>query len=466
MSLEDDFAATLVPRSYSPQEPTERQRTFLESTAREALYGGAAGGGKSSALLMAALEHVHVPGYAALILRRTFADLSLPGAIMDRSHDWLRGTDARWNGLEKRWTFPSGATLTFGYLDTDKDRFRYQGAELQCICFDELTQFPEAWYRYLLSRLRRLEGSPIPLRVRSATNPGGIGHEWVRRRFVESDDAERAFMPAQLADNPHVDQVAYRAQLELLDSHTKRQLLHGEWVNDPSGLVYPFDEARNVAAAAPENLSTHILGLDFGVSDATAFTVLGWAEHDPVVWVVESYGRSGMSPSDAAEEVAALSARYTFERIIGDVGGLGKAFAQEMTTRHLIPIEAAEKHNKRGYQALFVGDLDRGRIRVVKGTCSELLTEWRELPWTEDRTKESDGFDNHRADATLYGWRAARAYQEQAQPKKPEPGTKEAAEAEFQERRERAEREREEREERGFWQGAGTANDEWWRKWQ
>jgi hypothetical protein len=423
------------------------------------LYGGAAGGGKSSALLMAALQHVHVPGYAALILRRTHRDLALPGAIMDRSHDWLGGTDAQWNGLEKRWTFPSGATLTFGYLDTDRDRYRYQGAEVQFVAFDEATQFPEAWYRYLLSRLRRADGVQVPLRARLATNPGGIGHEWVRRRFVESDDPERIFIPARLEDNPHLDQVAYRAQLELLDAHTRRQLLLGEWVNDPGGLVYPFDEARTLADEAPQ-LDEYVLGIDFGVIDATAFTVLGWARHDPTIWIVESYGRSGMSPTDAADEVRALAARYKFSRMVGDVGGLGKAFAEEMRSRHQLPIEAADKHNKRGYQSLMVGDLDRGRIRVLRATCRQLVDEWRELPWTQDRTKEADGFANHCADSALYGWRAAHAYLEQAKPAKALPGTKEAERESFEERRRKATEEREQQ----FWQRASGGGGDWWRR--
>src|SRR5882724_12911124 len=146
-------AAGPQPSFFSPHKPSPKQAEFLELDCLEALYGGAAGGGKSSALLMAALQYVHVPGYAALLLRRTFADLSLPGAIMDRAHDWLQGTGAVWHGQDKRWTFPSGATLTFGYCETARDVYRYQGMEVQFVGVDELTQWPEQSYRYLLSRL-------------------------------------------------------------------------------------------------------------------------------------------------------------------------------------------------------------------------------------------------------------------------------------------------------------------------
>jgi len=224
---------------WSPHAPTERQREFLRLDCREALYGGAAGGGKTDALLMAALQHVGTPGYAALILRRTYQDLALPGAIMDRAAEWLRGSGARWNETDHRWTFPSGATLTFGYLQTEKDKYRYQSAEFQTVCYDELTQFRESQYRYLFSRLRRLEGSQIPLRMRAASNPGGVGHDWVKARFVEDHaDSDRIFVPAKLADNPFLDCGQYLESLDQLDAVTRAQLLEGNWDVLPEGSTF------------------------------------------------------------------------------------------------------------------------------------------------------------------------------------------------------------------------------------
>jgi hypothetical protein len=398
-------------RGYCPHTPHPKQAEFLALPTREALYGGAAGGGKSDALLMAALEHVHVPGYSALLLRRTYADLALPGAIMDRAHAWLAGTDATWNGTDKRWTFPSGATLSFGYLDTDRDRFRYASAEFQFIGFDELTQFPEQWYRFLFSRLRRLKGALVPLRMRAATNPGGIGHEWVRRRFVSALDPERPFVAARLEDNPSLDAGEYRASLANLDAATRAQLEEGVWIRDAAGLVYHYDDARNAITEAPD-CTRKLLGLDFGVRDATAFVILGWREHDPTVYVLKSWKREGMIPSEAAEEVRRLEGEHRFVRIVGDVGGLGKAFAEEARRRFHVPIEPAEKQNKLGYISLLNGDLERGRIKVVRDACQPLTSEWSELPWQDTRDKEADGFDNHCADAMLYAWRAAYAFWE------------------------------------------------------
>ena len=393
---------------YIPQAPTDRQAAFLARHEKEVFYGGAAGGGKSSALLMAALQYVHVPNYSALIIRRTLRDLDLPDSIMSRAKQWLAGTDAQWNNIRHIVTFPkSGATLTFGYLDSAADQYGYQGAAFQGIFFDEVTQFPEQWYRYLFSRLRKLAGAKVPLRVWCAGNPGGIGHEWVKRRFVDYVGDARAFVPATLADNPHLDE-SYRESLAVLDETTRRQLEDGIWIRDAAGLVYPFDDA-DIIDAAPA-CQYHLLAMDYGYTDATSFTVYGWRDNDPNVYVLQSYKSQGTTPSRAAEEAHALNQRYKFVQMVGDTGGLGKGYAEEARSRFSLPIEAAEKTNKRGYISLFVGEMQRHRVKVVRGACDELLKEWAELPWSADRQKECDGFDNHCADGALYGWRATQAH--------------------------------------------------------
>lgn len=232
--------------------PTPPQGAFLLLDCQEALYGGATGGGKSDALLVAALQFADVPGYAALILRRTYPDLALPGAIMDRAKEWLAphlGAGAvRWTDKDKTFFFPSGASLTFGYLATERDKLRYQGAEFQFIGVDEATQFPEGSVRYLFSRLRKPQGMPVPLRFRLATNPGGPGHEWVKLRYnlgLDPDTgrrgvppAGRVFIPALLTDNPHLDIPAYLASLEALDPITRAQLVAGDWGARPAGEMF------------------------------------------------------------------------------------------------------------------------------------------------------------------------------------------------------------------------------------
>ncbi len=216
---------------FIPHVPTPKQLAFLLlDQYEEAFYGGAAGGGKSDALLMGALQYADVPGYAALVLRRTFKALTLPEALLDRARMWLGGTGAKWNSDSNTWIFPSGAKVVFGYLENDRDVEQYQSAAFQYIGFDELTQFSEYQYRYMHSRTRRLEGSDIPIRMRGASNPGSIGHDWVKIRFiVEGIEKGRPFIPAKLDDNPHLDQAAYIKSLNNLDPVTRDQLLRGDW---------------------------------------------------------------------------------------------------------------------------------------------------------------------------------------------------------------------------------------------
>jgi len=208
---------------------TEKQALFLSIPEEEAFYGGAAGGGKSDALLMGALQYVDVPRYAAILFRRTFSDLKLPEALMDRAQEWLSGTDAHWNDRDHIWTFPSSAKLAFGNMESEKDKYRYQSSAYQYIGFDELPQFTETQYTYLSSRLRRLEDTTIPLRLRCAGNPDGIGLEWVYRRFVKPGHPQRPFVPAKLEDNRNLDRVSYVRSLNRLDPITRARLLEGNW---------------------------------------------------------------------------------------------------------------------------------------------------------------------------------------------------------------------------------------------
>ncbi len=237
---------------YVPSQPHPKQQAFLWLPHREALFGGAAGGGKSEALLMAALQYVDVPGYAAILFRRTYTDLALPRALMDRAQQWLHGTDAGWDERDKTWRFPNGASLTFGYLDHEQAKFRYQSAEFQFVGFDELTQFSESQYLFLFSRLRRREGQTIPLRMRAASNPGGMGHEWVKARFIDGRSPDRVFIPARLEDNPSIDQAEYEESLAKLDLVTRRQFRFGDWDIRPSGNVFKAHWFEIIPAAPAE----------------------------------------------------------------------------------------------------------------------------------------------------------------------------------------------------------------------
>lgn len=280
-------------KPYSPHQPSAKQAAFLKLDVEEALFGGSAGGGKSDALISAALQHVDVPGYSAALFRRTKEDLNRPGSILDRARTWFGGTAAKWDDKVHGFRFPSysatpGATIHFGYAQTKAEIVdRYQGTEFHYIGVDELTQWQEDAYSYLFSRLRRIVGFPVPTRMRAGSNPGGRGGEWVRTRFVENarhvgtgltvrdwlkmrardeqlpdppyfesppshEAVELAlemkrqpqgsyFVPAFKEDNPGLNLAEYRANLLRLTSQDRQQLEKGDWWASMGGKFFQRD---------------------------------------------------------------------------------------------------------------------------------------------------------------------------------------------------------------------------------
>lgn len=248
----------LAPRSlkYSPHTPTPKQQVFMNLTAREAFFGGAAGGGKSDALLMDALQYVDIKGYAAIIFRKSFTDLIKPGALIDRSKEWLMPFvatgEVKWREKERKFEFLDKygrhtdvrSVLQFGYLENENDKYNYQGGEYQYAGFDELVHMTESNYRYIFSRLRRLKGVNLPIKVRGASNPPdddqGI---WVYNRFVNPETKKKnvLFLPANMDDNPHLDAEEYNEMLKELDPVTRARLKDGNWTVIRKGNMFKRD---------------------------------------------------------------------------------------------------------------------------------------------------------------------------------------------------------------------------------
>lgn len=437
---------------YCPHTPHPRQREFLELDCLEALYGGAAGGGKSDALLMAALQYVHVPGYSALLLRRTFPELRGDDGLIERAAEWLSPTDARWSASELCWTFPSGASLRFGHMQHEADKTRYQGHALQFVGYDETTHFLESQWTYLLTRIRRpAEGplSKVPLRLRGGTNPGGIGHEWVRKRFgittqgaQAAEDATnretgelRRFVPAKLPDNPSLDIESYRRSFTAVDEVTRDQLERGLWVRDGQGLVYRFAPERNLVPLevwleAERRPGWHyVLAIDLGASQAkpsTAFVLLAWSDFDHRVFVIRSWAEAGLIPSDDADRIAAVRAERDLEWVVVDEGALGIGYAGEFRARFGEGlIKAAKKTDKLGHRRLMNGALERAHLLIVDGQNDELVEELQTLPWNEEGTDNQKGFANHLSDGLLYGWRSSMGFAAEPPANEPAPGTPE-----------------------------------------
>ena len=233
---------------------TKKQKRFIDAPESEVLFGGAAGGGKSYGQIVDALLFaLKYPTSKQLILRRTFAELD---KSIIRSSLALYPRDIyTFNSSSHTGKFKNGSVIDFGYCATENDVYQYQSAEYDVIRFDELTHFTEAQYVYLISRVRG--ANSFPKQIKSSTNPGGIGHAWVKRRFVDpspaaksfvgDDGMTRIFIPSLLDDNSFLmrGDPEYKRRLLALPDREKRALLYGDW-NIFEGQYFGEFSSKNV----------------------------------------------------------------------------------------------------------------------------------------------------------------------------------------------------------------------------
>ena len=214
------------------------QEEFLQRTEFEVLFGGAAGPGKTDCLIAAMTRDIEHPRYHGLIVRRTFPQLQ---EIIDRCHLRYPGLGGVYKATDKRWIFPSGAKIDLGHMQHEDDKYNYHGAEFQKIALDESTRFSGTQYLYLFSRVRTTDPE-INCQILSATNPGGIGHQFVRDRFRPGErdlktyydpktGLSRVFVPATIEDNPTLfeNDPEYLARLDSLPELERLRQRHGIW---------------------------------------------------------------------------------------------------------------------------------------------------------------------------------------------------------------------------------------------
>ena len=329
--------------------PQPRQAEFMRRGEYEALYGGAAGGGKSDALVIEALRQVHIPCYRGLILRKTYPELR---ELLEKSERYYPAAfpGARYNASDHVWRFPSGAKIIFGSMQHTADRQKYQGQAFDYIAFDELTHFRQEEYLYLFSR-NRPNGPGTQVYIRSTANPGGVGHGWVKERFITAappmtpipetiswrDPAgavheavqKRIFVPSSVFDNPALlrNDPQYIQRLASMPEAERRALLYGDW-DSFTGQV--FTEWRNDPAHYADHLYTHVIepfaipadwavwcSMDWGY--ARPFSV-GWyaVDHDRRMYRVrEYYGCTG-TPNEGVKLEPAAVARKIRQIEAGD----------------------------------------------------------------------------------------------------------------------------------------------------
>ena len=256
--------------------PNEGPQTeFLAADEKDVLYGGAAGGGKSYAMIVDPLRYAHRPAHRALILRRSMPELR---EMIDKSRELYPQAfpGAKFREVEKLWNFPSGAKVEFGFLERDADVYRYQGQAYSWIGFDEITHLPtEFSWNYLASRLRTTD-SEIKTYLRCTANPGGVGSHWVKKRYIEpneanqsflgSDGLTRKFIPAKLVDNPYLAKDGiYEQMLKSLPPLQRKQLLEGNWDVAEGAAFVEFDPEVHVIAPFELPIAwERVKGIDYG----------------------------------------------------------------------------------------------------------------------------------------------------------------------------------------------------------
>lgn len=244
--------------------PTKKQEAFLSlpTSIREAMYGGGAGSAKTDVLLLYGICHGwhNNPTFKQVFMRRTFPELR--NEVIPRSRQIYRKFGATLNKGDMAWTFPrpdqfgsgyanAGAMIFLGQCESEEDVHKYDSMEINLFSPDELTSITEYIYLYIGFTRVRTSDKTLPAIIRTAGMPGGIGHTWVRKRFVDVASSGtvvrgrgnnlRIYIHATLLDNPHIDD-DYKKSLEALPEAEKRAKLYGDW-NAYSGQV--FDEFRD-----------------------------------------------------------------------------------------------------------------------------------------------------------------------------------------------------------------------------
>jgi len=404
--------------------PNEGPQTdFLAASEKDVLYGGAAGGGKSFAMLVDPLRYCHRKAHRALILRRSMPELR---ELIDKSRELYPQAfqGSKFREVEKVWNFPSGAKIEFGFLERDADVYRYQGQSYSWIGFDEITHLPtEFSWNYLASRLRTTD-SEIKTYLRCTANPGGVGAHWVKKRYIDpieintsflgKDGLTRKFIPAKLADNPYLAKDgAYEVMLKSLPPTQRRQLLEGNWDVAEGAAFTEFD--YDVHVITPFEIPIgweRVKGVDYGYASESCCLWGTLDVNDGTLIIYRELYQKGLTGEELARIISIREVEDPFS-----VSGVldTSAWAKTGTTGPTVgesllkaghKLRRADRNRIQGkiqvHQCLKIRDSGRPNLQIFN-TCPNLIRELQSIPLSKTNPEDVDTHaSDHAYDALRY----------------------------------------------------------------
>ena len=399
------------------------QEDFLAAAETDVLYGGAAGGGKSYAMLVDPLRYAHRAAHRALIIRRSMPELR---ELIDKSRELYPRAfpGCKYREVEKLWNFPSGAKIEFGFLERDADVYRYQGQAYSWIGFDEITHLPTEFpWNYLASRLRTTDSEIVPY-MRCTANPGGVGAHWVKKRYIEphepnqsfkgADGLTRKFIPARLEDNPYLaEDGRYEQMLKALPPTQRKQLLEGNWDVNEGAAFTEFDTSLHVIPPfeIPINWE-RVKGIDYGYASESACI---WAAIDPsdgTLIIYRELYRKGLTGQDLGAIITEMEVSDPFS-VAGVLDtaawsrtGTTGPTVGETLVRQGHKLRRADKNRIQGkiqiHEYLRVQQSGRPRLQIFS-SCPNLIRELQGIPLDKSNPEDVDTHaPDHAYDALRY----------------------------------------------------------------
>ena len=423
------------------------QTNFLSASEREVLYGGAAGGGKSYAMLADPLHGLGNSNFSGLLVRHTTEELR---ELIQKSQELYPKAipGIKWSERKSQWITPQGGRLWMSYLDKDMDVTRYQGQAFNWIGFDELTQWPTPYaWDYMRSRLRSANSKELGLYMRGTTNPGGAGHGWVKKMFIDPAPAgepfwatnietgdtiafpkghsregeplfRRRFIPASLFDNPYLSETGdYEAMLLSLPEHQRKQLLEGNWdIND--GAAFP-EFNRKIHVTEPYEIPdswAKFRACDYGYGSYTGVLWFAVSPSEQLVVYREMYC-SKVTATDLADMILDAEAKDgTIRYGVLDSslwhkrGDTGPSLAEQMNMKgcRWRPSDRSRGSRVAGkneiHRRLQVDEYTEEPRLVFFSTCTNTIAQIPIIPLDKKNPEDVDtNAEDHLYDALRYG---------------------------------------------------------------